>query len=124
MAEVISATMAPIANGVNGHSQAGLKIIVVGAGIGGLASAIGLRKQGHEVHVWSGKNERMTCTNRLVGIRAEQLRHGDGCCDSYCTKCEWLAKETGNTCRPDRCEPHGEGMSLDSKRLFILTPSS
>lgn len=28
-----------------------LKIVIVGAGIAGLTAAIGLRRQGHEVHV-------------------------------------------------------------------------
>ena len=39
-------------NGVNGisHGQ-GLKVIIIGAGIGGLAAAINLAKQGHEIIV-------------------------------------------------------------------------
>ena len=32
-------------------SVASLKILIVGAGIAGLTAAIGLRKEGHEVHV-------------------------------------------------------------------------
>lgn len=42
-------------NGINGHSQhasTGLQVLVVGAGIAGLSTAIGLRKQGHHVKVW------------------------------------------------------------------------
>ena len=56
MAEVISAVTAPAVNGLNGHSQSGLRILIVGAGIGGLSAAIGLRKQGHSVHVRCGQN--------------------------------------------------------------------
>lgn len=51
MAGVVSSAIAPVANGVNGHKESGLKILMVGAGIGGLSAAIGLRKQGHSVHV-------------------------------------------------------------------------
>lgn len=36
-------------------SEVSLKILIVGAGIAGLTAAIGLRKEGHEVHV-SGRN--------------------------------------------------------------------
>lgn len=38
-------------NAPNGHRAAGLKIIIVGAGIGGLSAAIALRKNGHHVEV-------------------------------------------------------------------------
>jgi NADH dehydrogenase FAD-containing subunit len=46
-------------NGVNGHandategtSSASLNIFIVGAGIGGLTAAIGLRRNGHNVSV-------------------------------------------------------------------------
>jgi hypothetical protein len=34
-----------------GHGDSPLKILIVGAGIGGLSSAIGLRMQGHSVQV-------------------------------------------------------------------------
>lgn len=46
--------MAVISNGHNGDEAAthtGLKILVVGAGIGGLSAAIVLRQQGHHVEV-------------------------------------------------------------------------
>lgn len=42
-------------NGVNGsghHEQDGLKILIAGAGIAGLSAAIGLRQQGHRVHIF------------------------------------------------------------------------
>lgn len=47
-------TRAPpvVVNGYHhGDEQPGLKVLVVGAGIAGLSAAIGLRQQGHEVHV-------------------------------------------------------------------------
>ena len=47
-----------LANGTNGANDVeikagpGLKVIVAGAGIGGLAAAIALRQQGHHVDVY------------------------------------------------------------------------
>lgn len=37
---------------MNGHHTSGLRILIVGAGIGGLTAAIGLRQQGHEVVIF------------------------------------------------------------------------
>jgi thioredoxin reductase len=39
-------------NVVTSDANHELKIIIVGAGIGGLSAAINLRKQGHSVIVW------------------------------------------------------------------------
>jgi len=36
---------------VNGTASKGLKVLIAGAGIGGLAAAIALRQQGHHVEV-------------------------------------------------------------------------
>lgn len=36
---------------VNGDAKPGLKILIAGAGIGGLTTAIALRQQGHNVEV-------------------------------------------------------------------------
>ncbi|TVY14426.1 FAD-dependent monooxygenase OpS4 [Lachnellula arida] len=47
-----------IQNGANGHTgEHGLKILIIGAGIGGLTTAIALRQQGHEVHVCSPQRQ-------------------------------------------------------------------
>ena len=44
--------MTGIPNGINGVGNDGLKIIIVGGGLGGLAAAISLRQQGHHVDVY------------------------------------------------------------------------
>lgn len=41
----------PIINGEHHAVNPTLKLIIVGAGIGGLTAAIALRQQGHEIHV-------------------------------------------------------------------------
>lgn len=36
---------------LNGNAESGLRVLVIGAGIGGLTVAIALRQQGHHVEV-------------------------------------------------------------------------
>jgi monoamine oxidase len=51
MAENIT-TQTTVTNGYHGpEKKRALKILIVGAGIGGLTAAIGLRRQGHHVEV-------------------------------------------------------------------------
>lgn len=38
-------------NGVSSEEQGPLKVVIIGAGIGALSAAIGLRLEGHEVEV-------------------------------------------------------------------------
>lgn len=41
----------------NGNFRSGLKVLIAGAGIGGLTAAIALRQQGHNVEVSSSKKK-------------------------------------------------------------------
>lgn len=50
----VSVSKVEIVNGCNGAHEQGLRILIVGAGIGGLTAAIALRKQGHRVLVMPG----------------------------------------------------------------------
>jgi hypothetical protein len=50
----VSVSEVGIINGCNSAHEQGLRILIVGAGIGGLTAAIALRKQGHRVLVMSG----------------------------------------------------------------------
>ena len=40
-------------------STQSLKIIIIGAGIAGLSAAVGLRRAGHDVEVWSALFQRL-----------------------------------------------------------------
>lgn len=62
----VSESEAKIANGYNSAYEQGLRILIVGAGIGGLTAAIALRKQGHRVLV-------MADPKSLAGLRADPL---------------------------------------------------
>ena len=91
-------------NGVNGiHEEkpTGLKILIVGAGIGGLTAAIALRKNGHEVLVsflitLAFEKEMLM---RFADFRAKPICKRVGSCSSSCTKCEWHFKASWNLCR-------------------------
>ena len=50
----VSVSEVGIVNGCNGAHEQCLRILIVGAGIGGLTAAIALRKQGHRVLVMPG----------------------------------------------------------------------
>ena len=52
-------------HGSNGVHNEGLRILIVGAGIGGLTAAIALRKQGHKVSVIAVLNRQKTSTDHL-----------------------------------------------------------
>ena len=41
-----------------------LKVVIIGAGIGGLSAAVGLRKNGHQVDVSTGLENAKTLTRR------------------------------------------------------------
>lgn len=51
MAETNGAPVGAVNGYHHGDEKPSLKVLVVGAGIAGLSAAIGLRKQGYEVHV-------------------------------------------------------------------------
>lgn len=67
-----------------------LKIVIVGAGIGGLSAAIALRSAGHIVEVVNSP-EVAICFTRLmtVGLRVESLRTRGRSGHSPTTKYHW-----------------------------------
>ena len=55
----------------NGNSRnTALKILIVGAGIGGLTAAIALRKEGHNVHVRANMHASESYAKAKADLRA------------------------------------------------------
>jgi hypothetical protein len=92
------------ANGVDGvtgipdEKIPGLKILIVGAGIGGLTAAIALRKNGHEVLVSFLITLAFEKEMRFADIRAKPVCKRVGSCSSSCTECEWHFKASWDPC--------------------------
>lgn len=64
----------PSEGGASRNPRPALKIIIVGAGIGGLTSAIGLARNGHEVTIY----ERSTATSE-IGYAFRITANSDRC---------------------------------------------
>jgi hypothetical protein len=93
-------------NGGNGIASYGLRIVVIGAGIGGLSAAINLLKQGHDVTVKTQLGGSGSCKMLTVGLldlRVQQVRDGAGCCHSYPSKCVWAIGADGDRHTRDWC---------------------
>jgi monoamine oxidase len=70
----------------------GLKVIIVGAGLGGLACAIECRRKGHEVMVFENAPEIMRIGDTLVHLTFEHIdTQGDR------SKCRAFDLSMGNT---------------------------
>jgi hypothetical protein len=70
----------------NGAPKTGLRILIVGAGIGGLTAAIALRRQGHKILVYSYK----------ILLKSSQLTPGDRSLSSHNLQASWERPFTFN----------------------------
>jgi hypothetical protein len=112
-----TATSVPAAM-TNGHSHGdekpGLKVLIVGAGVAGLCAAIGLRRQGHEVHVSEAPGTRSVSPAYILtmsspDIRTEPIRHGTGSCHAHCSQCTRRTQTAGRGCGCNRGKFDEEG---------------
>ena len=77
-------------NGVLDKAEQPLRVLIAGAGIGGLSAAIALRQAGHDVEVSKDSpSRRSLADDEDLDIRIESFCDGDRRCDSHSPKCQW-----------------------------------